>query len=50
MQAIVDAGREFVLGRETIIDGGDDTSRTGTQIAAHPVVGFDEGEFYAERS
>jgi hypothetical protein len=39
MQAIVDAGREFVLGRKAIIDRGDDASSAGAQISAHPVMG-----------
>ena len=40
IETIVDARREFVLGRKTIIDRGDDASRTGAQIAAHPIVGI----------
>jgi hypothetical protein len=36
---IVDAGREFVLGRTAIIDRRDDASSTGAHISAHPVMG-----------
>ena len=41
MQTIVDAGREFVLGRKAIIDRSGDAARAGAQIAAHPVVSFE---------
>src|SRR6516164_10491469 len=41
MQTIVDAGWEFVLGREAIIDRSDDAPCTGAKIAAHPVVSFE---------
>jgi hypothetical protein len=35
-----DRSRELVLGREAIVDRRDDAPRTGTQIAAHPVMGI----------
>ena len=37
-KAILDPGREFVLGREAVIDRDDDASRAGAQIAAHAVM------------
>src|SRR5215831_13647515 len=47
VQAIVDAGREFVLWRQAVVDRGNDAAAAGAQISAHAVMRIEAAQYEA---